>query len=278
MYLSRVSFDIMHTRMDVLLFEEKAMADRLFDMIERRILRLETLFNRFDESSELSLINREAGEKKVKASEEIADILSAGLNLKERCLGYFDVTKNRETIEIDSENSIFIKKGTELDLGAIAKGYALDCIRDIFEKAGVERAFVSFGESSILGWGAHPMGNHWPLGAKNFFTPDEVIWRCKIRNEVLSGSGTLQRREGKLLPHLKNPLTGEMVTVHRVSSVITKSGTEGDALATALAVAESNDERQRMMRNFPDARACVHTYEDRIVTDKIIYDGTHDGR
>ena len=273
MHVSRVSFDVMFTRMEVLLFDEKTTVDKVFNEIERETFRLEKMLNRFDELSELSRLNSAAG----KASDELTTLLWQSRELKERSLGYFDVTRDAASwnaIQFDKKKGVCIEKESiNFDLGGIAKGYALDKIRAILSKHGLKNAFVSFGESSILAWGTHPAGNHWPLGAKDFFLPEKVVHPFKVRNSVLSGSSTMQRRNGELLAHLINPHTGNAVNKHRVSSVVTADGIEGEALATALAIAETEEERKQIARNFPEAEACVWIYTGKEITHKTIYNG-----
>ena len=277
MHVSRVSFDVMFTRMEVLLFDEKSAVDKAFNEIEKETFRLEKMFNRFDELSELSRLNRMAGSGWAEVSDELTALLLQSRELKERSLGYFDVTRNATSwnaIQFDKKKGVCIEKESiNFDLGGIAKGYALDKIRAIFSKYGLKNAFVSFGESSILAWGTHPAGDHWPLGAKDFFLPEKVVHPFKVRNGVLSGSSTMQRRDGELLAHLINPHTGNPVNEHRVSSVVTTDGIEGEAMATALAVAETEEEREQIVRNFPEAEACVWIYTGKEITHKTIYNG-----
>jgi len=277
MHVSRVSFDVMFTRMEVLLFDEKETVNKVFNEIETEIFRLEKMFNRFNEASELSHLNSAAGKGWAAASDELTALLLQSCELKDRCLGYFDVTRNTTSwsaIRFDKEKGIRIEnEGISFDLGGLAKGYALDKIRAIFGKYGLKNAFVSFGESSILAWGTHPAGNHWPLGAKDFFSPGKVVHSFKVRNSVLSGSSTMQLRNGELLAHLINPYTGNQVSEHRVSSVVTVGGIEGEALATALAIAETEEERKQIVRNFPGAEACVWIYTGKEIIHKTIYNG-----
>ena len=275
MYVSRVSFDVMFTRMDVLLFDEKAITDKVFGEIEKESVRLERMFNRFDEKSDISRVNRAAGKGWTEIPEELFGLLLKSRELKEKSLGYFDVTRSAaawDAIRLDKEKGVCIEKeGIGFDLGGIAKGYALEKIRNIFAGNRIANAFVSFGESSILAWGSHPAGDHWPLGAKDFFSPETVVHPFKVRNGILSGSSTAQRRNGGLKPHLINPFTGKPVTEHRVSAVVTRDGVEGEVLATALAIAETESEREQIIRNFPDTEACVWIYKEREIIHKIIY-------
>lgn len=267
-------FDVMFTRMDVLLFEEQAKTELLLEEIKKEIYVLEKLFNRFDPESELSGINRAETQRWIPISDRMKDILELSLSMREKTLGYFDVACDnsvRDSLSVDHRKGILKKENLLIDLGGIAKGYSLDCIEDILRKHSVGSAFVSFGESSVLAWGTHPYGDYWPVGAKDFFSPEQVIWPCRLRGQYLSGSSTLQRRDRKYKAHIVNPFSRTAISEHRISSVVTIGGAEGEALSTALIAADTGIERKRIMANFPEAESCVCIYQGEQMIEKVIY-------
>lgn len=277
MKLVRATYNVMFTRLDILLFEKQDLADNLLQEIREIVFRLEKRFNKFDPESELSAINRLGNRKWMKLSAEMLDILKRGIRLKEQTNGYFDITYNthdQNDWQLNEEKGFYQdKKNISVDLGGLAKGYAIEQIRKLFENNSIKTAFVSFGESSILGWGTHPFGEYWPLGTKDYFIPEKNIWPCRLKNSCLTGSSSLQKREGKLYPHIKNPFTGNNITEHRIASVVSNSALEGEALSTALTVAETDAERMQIMKNFPECKACVCVYKEKQIIKKTIYNG-----
>ena len=273
----RTTYDVMFTRLDVLLFEERERAETLFHEIHKMVFKLEKLFNKFDPESELSAINKSSSRKWIKLSTDMLEILKRGLQLKDKTNGYFDITyntHNQNDWQLDEKKGFYQGvKNTSIDLGGLAKGYAIDRIKELFECNLIKTAFVSFGESSILGWGKHPFGEYWPVGTKDFFSPEKTIWTSHLKNNCLTGSSSFQKRNGKLYSHIKNPFTENIVTEHRVSSVISDSAIEGEALSTALVVAETDTERIKIMRNFPKCNSLVCEYKGKQIIKKTIYNG-----
>jgi len=132
---------------------------------------LETKMSTYITESEVSLINRYAGIKPVKVSEEIREVITESLKISEKTYGYFDITVGAYTINykrrgllkeeealklIDYKNvvvrgnEVFLKKkGMAIDLGGIGKGYALE---KTYEFLGLEKGFISIG-GDIKVWG-----------------------------------------------------------------------------------------------------------------------------
>ena len=64
---------------------------------------------------------------------------------------------------LHATHEIELRRGCILDFGGIAKGYALEKVRNILQEAGVENALLNFGGSSVLGMGHHPLGPCWEV-------------------------------------------------------------------------------------------------------------------
>lgn len=83
---------------------------------------------------------------------------------------------NPEHIQLDDEQQTvhLFKKGMEIDLGAIAKGYFADQVMSFFKKNGVTSAMVDMG-GNVLVHGDSPTGsNHWKVGIQNPFYLEEM--------------------------------------------------------------------------------------------------------
>ena len=137
----------------------------VFDEIER----VEKTFSRFLPSSEIARINREAGQGPTVTDPEVFHLLEYAKDLSAKTEGAFDITIGRLTrawgfaerkrdlpssevleaaeaavgwkhLQLDAEwrTVEFLKPGMELDLGAIAKGYAVDCALDLLRSLAVQ--------------------------------------------------------------------------------------------------------------------------------------------
>ena len=131
------------------------------------------------------------------------------------------------------ENNIVQKAGqSEIDLGAYAKGYALDLSKKYFQDHSIDQYIVNAGSSSIL------------LGQKNtddgLFTikiKDLSDTFIKLKNTCLSTSSISEQSTtigDVTYTHIINPETGEARTINDTVLVLSESGALGDALSTAM--------------------------------------------
>ena len=134
-----------------------------------------------------------------------------------------------------------------LDLGGIAKGYAVDQALLVLRAHGIERALVDGGGD--LAVGAPPPGREaWRVSLADF-APGHSESVSLVRGAVAT-SGDLERFveiEGVRHSHLIDPRTGRALVTRRLVSVIAPSCVEADALASALSVT-GPEERDALMR------------------------------
>lgn len=230
----------MHTRVDILLCgkpeEElhRAVA-AIFDALHR----LEMTANFFEPSSELGQLNRTAHFKPIPVSPELFRMISLCRIYHEKTEGRFDITIRSDDYDSKTFQSVilnethltvyFAKPGLCLDLSGFLKGYALDKIRKILQTHSIDNALVNIGNSSVMAVGNHPNGEGWKITVAS--TGKEYL----LKNECLttSGNDTPERK------HIICPQTGKYVEGQGMVSVVTASGAEGEALATAAFVSES---------------------------------------
>lgn len=133
------------------------------------------------------------------------------------------------------------KDGMRLDLGAIAKGYAVDLAADILIKNGVTRGLVDVGgELRLIGRREDGPDGEWRAGIRSP-RGDEVLERLQLENVAVATSGDYERYftyQGKRYEHTIDPRTGmpqsggpASVTVIHPTSCLA-----ADALATTLCV------------------------------------------
>lgn len=127
----------------------------------------------------------------------------------------------------------------EIDLGAIAKGYIADRIRDELRRMGVEHALINLG-GNVLAIGA-PLygGNRWAIGLKKpFGSADASIGIIEVIGKSVVTSGIYERYfevDGKIYHHILDPKTGYPLDNEILSvTVISDNSIDGDIYTTLL--------------------------------------------
>lgn len=144
-----------------------------------------------------------------------------------------ELSKIHSSSLLFGENNSVTKTGeAEIDLGAIAKGYALDLCASYFVSKGITQYIVDAGSSSIL------------LGEKNtndgLFTikiKDLTQTFIKAKNTFVSTSSIREQFkviDNVLYSHIVNPETGTATPIHDTVVVLSNNGALGDALSTAM--------------------------------------------
>jgi thiamine biosynthesis lipoprotein len=124
--------------------------------------------------------------------------------------------------------------GTVLDFDGFAKGVAVDACVDALRAAGVTRALVSFGESSLYGLGAPRGGDAWTLDVRGP-DPEIVVGRLALRDRGASVSAVFVA-DGRRA-HVVDPRTGVPLREHAVSVIVGPNATDAEAWSKAALVA-----------------------------------------
>lgn len=142
--------------------------------------------------------------------------------------------------------------GMRLDLGAIAKGFAVDCAAEILLRHGVANALVDIGgELRVLGMKPGDPSTTWKAGIKNP-RGDDILETLSLSNAAVATSGDYEQYfvyQGKRFEHIIDPRTGLPVTGGPASVTIIHpdSGLAADALATTMSVL-SEEEGEKFLR------------------------------
>ena len=236
---------IMATRFSVMIEAPTGEADRVHALAEEvfeEIRRLESLFSRFIEDSEISQINRLRLGESVRISPETHRCLGMALKAKRLTRGYFDVAYRSEGVKESQEAFLLLSKparvrsesdSLQLDLGGIGKGFALDWSRDILIQYGYDRALLCADTSTILALKPPRDDDRgWPVVVETRQGDQEIF----LANESISCSGTSVRRA-----HIFDTRQRIYKTVHDRCYVRTPSPTLADAFSTALLVSGEMD-------------------------------------
>lgn len=145
----------------------------------------------------------------------------------------------------DAESDVCLvlhpEEGVMLDLGAVGKGLALDCILEMLkENPEVSGGTVSVG-GSVLTYGSKPDETAWRIGVANPKNPSEYIGVLYLEGQwCVSTSGGYERYieiGGVRYHHILDPATGMPADSGLASvTIATKDGLLSDALSTACFV------------------------------------------
>ncbi|MDR9888920.1 FAD:protein FMN transferase [Pseudenterobacter timonensis] len=147
------------------------------------------------------------------------------------------LTSPAEVCLDEEAGSVFLTRpGMEIDLGAIAKGYIADRVRDYLRKAGETAALINLGGNvQTLG---SPEGG-WTVGLKKPFSEGEaLVGALVVSDKSVVTSGTYERyfeRDGKRYHHILDPRTGYPLDNELDSvTVISTDSLDGDIWTTLL--------------------------------------------
>lgn len=161
------------------------------------------------------------GSYRVPAEEEIQSLL-----------GQVDYSR----VSLDGD-ALTLPAGMELDLGAVAKGFAGDRLMALFREEGVESAIVELG-GSVQALGCKPDGSPWQVALQ---APEGgFAGVLEIVDKAVVTSGGYQRyfeKDGARYIHIIDPKTGHPAEAGLASAtIVAESGLLGDGLSTALFV------------------------------------------
>lgn len=150
-------------------------------------------------------------------------------------LKYVDYKK----VKVDKTGAS-LPKNTQVDLGAIAKGYTADKCREHLKEEAAKAAILDFG-GTILTYGKKTDGSEWKVGIADPDNSSGWFGYLSCHDKVIATSGGYERKfkgkDGKTYIHIINPETGYPVDNGVKSvSIVSKDGTLADALSTALFV------------------------------------------
>ncbi len=224
----------------------------------------DTKFSRTNEEGEIYKINKAKG-KFVEVSEDTITLIKKGIYYGNLSDGAFDITIGSvsnlwdfhdETPSVPSRKKIASAKNkvdyknivikdnrvkltnskAALDVGAIAKGYIADRLKEYLEDNGIKHAIINLG-GNVVAMDTKTDGSKYNIGIqKPFDEAGEPITSVKVANKSVVTTGTYQRyfeKNGKLYHHILDPSTGYPCDNNLSSvTIITNSSLTADALST----------------------------------------------
>ncbi len=158
----------------------------------------------------------------------------------------YDTALNPESSDQERWFVRFDQEDTMIDLGALVKGYAADCLADYLKSHGVTSGLINLG-GNVYAIGAKADGSSWNIGIRKPFDTG-VIDTVEVKDRSVVSSGVYERCfevNGVLYHHILDPKTGYPVNngLWEVS-IISDSSLTGDALSTtcmAIGLQEASD-------------------------------------
>ena len=254
----------------------------------------EKIFSRTRTDSEIYLLNegklpQEDGYYIL--SEECAELIGKGLYYSELSGGAFDITieplsslwdftsgekqipdpqtlveaqkhVGYEKVELKGNKIRFQEDGMGLELGAIAKGYIADKIKEFLISEGIESAVIDLG-GNVLCIGARPDGEAFRVGIqKPFADRNETVATAGIRDRSVVSSGIYERyfeKDGKLYHHILNSKSGYPYENGLTAvTILSDESVDGDGLST-VCFALGLEKGLELINSLPDTQAVFIT-------------------
>lgn len=242
-------------------------ARRISAMVLREFDRIDLRMTRYSEDSELSAVNRNAADGPVAVSAGLYRVLERARQVSQLSGGAFDISFGsvgylydyrhrrqpsdealaRELPRIDYRDILldapsrtvhFRKSGLRLDLGGIAKGYAVDRGIAILRQQGVNHALLSAGgDMRLLG---DRRGRPWMVGVRDPRSDDRNAVVLPLADVAMSTSGDYERffiaDDGERVHHILSPRTGRPAKGIQSVTIMGPDSLTTDGLSTAVFV------------------------------------------
>lgn len=270
--------------------QDETILNGCFDLISK----YENICSANSEVSELYKLNNRSLPIKngsYQISDELSDVIKNGLYYSKLSGGVFDISiwpissqwdflseehvvpdeaaiqaalpyVNYEYITLNGNSISFVKDKTAIDLGAIAKGYIADRLKDYLLSNGVNSAMINLG-GNVLCVGNKPDGSPFKVGIqKPFADRNETIAIMDIKDLSVVSSGVYERFfeiDGKLYHHILDPKTGFPYDNGLISvTIISKKSVDGDGLSTTC-FALGLEKGLELIASLPDTYAVFIT-------------------
>ena len=254
--------------------------------------RIDRMMDSYSSTSEVALIDSMAGKGWVSISPDMERVLKRSQYFSELSGGAFDITVSplKELWRFDSPNpsvplpgqlasaltlvgyqNIQLEAGRvrllepkmKLDLGGVAKGYAVDCAVEFLKKRGARSGLVDAGGDVRL-WGKKPYGGEWQIAIRHPRERKKLIRVGKIALSSVATSGDYERffiKNGKRYHHILDPHTGYPASGCVSATVWTRTATDADILATAVFVL-GPEKGMELVERLDDVEALIFFEKD----------------
>lgn len=268
--LYRQSVFLLDTLVEISVFStDEQAAQKAIDAAYQEIARIETLLSRYRSDSQIALINRSVGKEQfITITAEVSAIIGRALQYAEMTGGVFDITigpvvdawgigtaderipeaeelqhllefVDDRKVELEPEQGIRLRApGMIVDLGGIAKGYAIDRGIEALRHHGVTMALINAG-GDLRCLGTKADGTPWRIGVQNPREKNDIVGIIKVSDDAVATSGDYERyfmQDGVRYHHLLNPETGMPARECQSVTIVARTAEMADVMATAVFV------------------------------------------
>jgi len=265
--MRRFSHEAMATTYEILILHENMKyAGQAARAAFNELDRLEQMFSRFIENSDISQINFHAADQLVYVGPETFECLQIAVQMYDQTNGAFDITigpllncwHNKNTYMPSQEELDFaaartgmhllqldeteqavrlLTQGTQIDLGGIGKGYAVNRMARLLREWSIDAALIHGGYSSVLALDGPADTKGWPVTLSNPRNHHDILAYLHLRNQTLSSSG-LKKGLHIIDPRTARPVSGKIAawSLPPATELAPIDGAQADALSTAFMV------------------------------------------
>lgn len=228
--------------------------------------RIERLMTPYTATSDIGKTNASAASRAVPVSAETFNLIATAQAYSALSNGAFDITfaavghlydlRNRvhptaqqisealpavgyRQLQLDASQRTlrFAHPRMRIDLGGIAKGYAVDNAAAALRRHGIQSALImAGGDTAVLG---SKQGKPWRIGIRDPRNPDALVGALPVVDAAVSTSGDYERffiQDGVRYHHILDPTTGHSATACQSVTIVGPNGTTTDALSTTVFV------------------------------------------
>jgi len=252
--------------------------EEAFDEVDR----IDRLMSHYRADSTVSRVNREAAQRPVAVGAELYDLIAAAVHYNRESSGAFDITVGplmkawgffRDEGRVPSAEALaaarrlvgggylaldpvtrtvaFNRSGVEIDLGGIAKGYAVDRAAALLRERQIASALISAGGSSIYALGTPPGRPAWDVTIADPVDHRNAALTVQLKDRALSVAGRSEKSfesSGVTYAHIMDPRSGRPVQGVLTVAVLASTATAGDALDNAFFVLGPEGSREYLRR------------------------------
>lgn len=264
----------------------------------KEIERIEKLISEWDSLSETSMINRNAGIKPVKVSDELFYLIKRSIKVSELSQGGFDISwaamdkiwkfdgseqkmpspekvaasvKNvgyKKILIDDTNKTIFLsQKGMKIGFGGIGQGYGANKAMQLMKKMGIKDGLVN-ASGDIVAWGKKENGESWKVGIADPKEKGKIISWLKADDMAIVTSGNYERYaliDGQRYGHIIDPRSGYPVMNVKSVTIICPDVEVADALAKGVYVLGEKD-GIALINSLKDIECVLVNDKDEIIT------------
>jgi thiamine biosynthesis lipoprotein len=294
---------IMGTRIYVELWlDDAARGAAAVDAVIASMHEVDALMSTYKPESQLSRVNARAALEPVEVDRELFDVIRASLEFSQLTGGAFDVTyasvgylydfraRQRPTeaqitaalpgvdwrnVRLDPAALTvrFEKPGMRIDLGGIAKGYAVDRAIALLQARGVAHALVTAGgDSRLIG---DRFGRPWIVGIRHPDDAKRIITRIPLVDTAMSTSGDYERyfdENGVRYHHIIDPKTGHSASKVRSATILAPTAMQTDGLSKTAFVLGA-EEALKIIERIPGVDAIFVTPGGKVLYTKGMQPG-----